>query len=201
MGANLASLPDLGLCAADPVQCIKAYLTGNTTSAAYAGWITSQGIPTGDNSQYGAGIGAGAFITAMLTLGAGGGGDAATAAEGSSAAGARLFTSADPHVADAANAIQSAMPGRVLGVNQLIPMTNGLSREADINLGDMLVQVKSGNARGLIGQIQDTEATTGIPTVGYGPSMPAAAWEGTAWQGIPIARSIDELIAIIRELG
>jgi hypothetical protein len=114
---------------------------------------------------------------------------------------ARAFASADPHVADAANAIEGAMPGRVVGVNQMVPMANGLSREADVNLGDLLVQVKSGNARGLVGQIQQTEASTGLPTVGYAPSMPAAAWASAAQQGVPVARNLDELIMIIRELG
>ncbi len=72
---------------------------------------------------------------------------------------ARAFASADPHVADAANAIEGAMPGRVVGVNQMVPMANGLSREA------------------------------------------AAAWASAAQQGVPVARNLDELIMIIRELG
>lgn len=92
------------------------------------------------------------------------------------------------------------MPGRVVGVNQQIMMANGLQREADINLGDMLIQVKSGGARGLTGQILRTEQTTGLPTVGYAPGMSSAAWENAANAGIPIARNLDELIAIIKEL-
>ena len=112
-----------------------------------------------------------------------------------------LYTSPDPHVADAANAINSAMPGRVLGINKDVLMKNGLQREVDIDLGDMYVQVKSGKARGLIGQIQSTEATTGVRTIGYAPSMPAAAWESAARAGTPIARNLQELLAIIKELG
>jgi RHS repeat-associated protein len=112
-----------------------------------------------------------------------------------------LYSSSDPHVADAANAINSATPGRVLGVNKDVPMTNGLQREVDIDLGDLYVQVKSGKARGLIGQIQSTEATTGVRTIGYAPSMPAAAWESAARAGVPIARNLQELLAIIKELG
>jgi RHS repeat-associated protein len=112
-----------------------------------------------------------------------------------------LYSSSDPHVADAANAINSAIPDRVLGVNKDVPMTNGLQREVDIDLGDLYVQVKSGKARGLIGQIQSTEATTGVRTIGYAPSMPAAAWESAARAGVPIARNLQELLAIIKELG
>lgn len=119
--------------------------------------------------------------------------------EDDAGAAAKMFSSGDPHVGDAANAIESALPGSVLGVNELVPMTNGLSREVDINLGDLFIQVKSGNARGLVGQIPKTEATTGIKTIGYAPSMPTAAWVSAARQGVPIARNIDELIAIIKE--
>jgi hypothetical protein len=93
------------------------------------------------------------------------------------------------------------MPGRVTGVNEMVPMANGLSREVDINLGDMVVQVKSGYARGLTGQISDTEASTGIRTVGFAPSMQNTAWVNAARAGVPIARSTDELIAIIREFS
>jgi len=89
----------------------------------------------------------------------------------------------------------------VLGINKDVLMKNGLQREIDIDLGDMYVQVKSGNARGLIGQIQSTEATTGVRTIGYAPSMPAAAWESAARAGVPIARNLQELLAIIKELG
>lgn len=124
------------------------------------------------------------------------------AAEGAGASSdARVFASTDPHVADVANGIESAMPGRVLAVNGKVPMINGLSREIDVNLGDMLIQVKGGNARGLVGQIQQTEATTGIRTMGYAPNMPTAAWVSAARDGVPIARNMDELFAMIKEFG
>jgi hypothetical protein len=84
----------------------------------------------------------------------------------------------------------------------MVPMTNGGSREVDIILkNDMLIQVKSGKASGLTGQILNTETTTGIPTIGYAPTIPNGAWVNAARQGIPIARNIDELLGIIREYG
>ena len=113
----------------------------------------------------------------------------------------RTFTSVDTHVADAANAIERAMPGRVAGVNVDVPMANGLTREVDIDLGDLLVQVKGENARGLTGQLMATTLSTGRTAIGYAPTIPDAAWLNAARQGIPIARTPDELLAIIRELG
>ncbi|WP_375430763.1 DUF6531 domain-containing protein [uncultured Friedmanniella sp.] len=111
------------------------------------------------------------------------------------------FTSSDPHVADAANAIERALPGRVRSVNSNVAMKNLHSREVDIDLGDLGVQVKSGNARGLTGQMQKTRATTDLTVIGYAPDMPRGAWFNAASQGLPIARDTDELIAIVRELG
>jgi len=113
----------------------------------------------------------------------------------------RVFSSADAHVAAAANMIEKAMPGRILGVNSMLRMENGLSREVDIDLGKLVVQVKSGKARNLIGQIMATSATTGRVVVGYAPDIPDGAWKAAARMGVPIARTIDELIAIVRELG
>jgi hypothetical protein len=80
-------------------------------------------------------------------------------------------------------------------------MSNGLTREVDIDLGNLLVQVKSGNARGLTGQILRTEASTGTRTIGYAPGISDAAWGNAARQGIPILRSPDELLAYVREFG
>ncbi|SEH89549.1 MULTISPECIES: hypothetical protein [unclassified Leifsonia] len=112
----------------------------------------------------------------------------------------KIFTSSDPHVAEAAGAIEKAMPGAVKNVNGDVHMMDGLSREVDIDLGSLFVQVKSGNARGLTGQIQKTVGSTGRTTVGYAPDMPTGAWESAARQGIPIARTPDELVAIVKEL-
>ncbi len=127
--------------------------------------------------------------------------DAFPHAVGVAAKTARVFTSADAHVAGAANAIEAALPGRVVGVNGQRLMSNGLSREVDIDLGNILVQVKSGHARGITGQIQRIEASTGVRTVGYAPDISDAAWANSARQGIPILRSPDELLAFVREFG
>jgi hypothetical protein len=46
----------------------------------------------------------------------------------------------------------------------------------------------------------NTEQTAGLTAIGYAPGMSNAAWESAANTGIPIARNLDELIAIIKEL-
>src|SRR5262249_32272764 len=121
---------------------------------------------------------------------------------GKAAPAARTFVSTDAHVGEAANAIERAFPGRVKAVNNQIPMHNGLKREIDIDLGDLVVQVKKDKAKGLTGQIQQTQATTGRRTIGYAPDdMAQGAWKNAARQGIPIAQNEQELIDIIRELS
>jgi len=115
---------------------------------------------------------------------------------------ARFWTSTDEHVGGAANALEAAFPGRVVGVNQNLTMTTRRGyREVDIVLDDVLVQVKRGNAGRLANQIANTTETLGRPTIGFAPNMPNAAWEAAAREGIPIARTHDELIAMVREIG
>jgi hypothetical protein len=92
------------------------------------------------------------------------------------------------------------MPVRVKAVNNQVTMPNGLKREIDVDVGDLIVQVKGGNARGLQGQLEKTTATKRRIAIGYPPDIPNAAWEAAVRNGIPIARNNDELLAIIREL-
>jgi len=113
----------------------------------------------------------------------------------------RRFTSPDAHVAEAADAIEAAMPGRIISTNVDIDMKNGDRREVDIDLGPVVVQIKSDRARGLAAQMYKTEVSTGRIVIGFAPDMPPAAWSDAARKGVPIARSIDELIAILREIG
>jgi hypothetical protein len=87
-------------------------------------------------------------------------------------------------------------------VNQNIAMTTRSGfREVDIVLDNVLVQVKGGNATGLTGQVLQTSQTTGQTVIGFAPGIPEAAWAAAARQGVPIARTHDELIQLIAELG
>jgi hypothetical protein len=113
----------------------------------------------------------------------------------------RTFSSPDPLVGDLATDIERALTGRISGVNTHVPMSNGLTREVDIEIGDIVIQVKDGNARGLQKQIELTRATTGRPTIGYASGMPHGAWLQAAREGVPIARTEDELIQMIKELS
>ncbi len=86
--------------------------------------------------------------------------------------GARTFTSTDPLVGSLANKIEAAYPGHVVGVN--VPVRNAagqLVTDADILLQNAVIQVKSGGGKGLTSQLIRTEQATGLPTIGYGPTL------------------------------
>ncbi len=78
-------------------------------------------------------------------------------------------------------------------------MGNNLLREVDIELRDVVIQVKSGNARGLTGQMTKTIATTGEKVIGYAPDMPDGAFANALREGLAIARTEDDLLMILRE--
>ena len=71
-----------------------------------------------------------------------------------------------------ANKIEAAYPGHVVGVN--VPVRNAagqLVTDADILLQNAVIQVKSGGGKGLTSQLIRTEQATGLPTIGYGPTL------------------------------
>ncbi|WP_374008776.1 RHS repeat-associated core domain-containing protein [Leifsonia sp. LS-T14] len=208
VGAAACTAATLGVCGA-------ALLIGGAVGGAVGNLLTYQ-LQPGPKSTQGQ-IQALTFgaIGGLVTAGAGGalamaGGKAlgaiagkvasAEGKAGSAGTVARTFESSDAHVADAANAMEAAAPGSVKGVNSYVKMADGGSREVDIDLGNILVQVKGGNARGITGQIERTSSTTGRTTIGYAPDMPGGAWEAAARKGIPIARNGEELVAMVKEL-
>jgi Pretoxin HINT domain len=84
----------------------------------------------------------------------------------------RTFSSSDPLVADLANKIEAANPGHVVGVN--VPIRNAageLVTDTDILLQNAAIQVKSGGGKGLAAQLVRTEEATGLPTIGFGPTL------------------------------
>lgn len=99
-----------------------------------------------------------------------------------------------------ATRLDALRPGWVRDVNNNIRMHDGNLREVDIDLGDVVVQVKSENARGLIGQMNATRATTDRIPVGYAPTIRHGALAEAGRQGLLIARTPEELITMIESV-
>lgn len=79
----------------------------------------------------------------------------------------------------------------------MVTMRDGLQREVDIELDTVVIQVKEGRARGLIGQIQRTIATTGRDAVGFAPDMLRGSITEAARQGVRIFQNVADLIDIL----
>jgi hypothetical protein len=81
------------------------------------------------------------------------------------------WTSTDPYVAEIANAIEDLYPGLVVQPNKKIG-PNGSLGEFDIELKNAIIQVKSGKATGLAGQVEHRTITlTRLPVIGFAPDL------------------------------
>ena len=133
-------------------------------------------------------------------------GRAATASQGASRAAPvaaskqRIFTSPDKYVAETANAIEARFPGRVIDVNKDVYRPNGTKlTDFDIELDNIVIQVKSGGAKGLTSQITETATGTTKTVIGYAPNLnPSSALvKGAKAQGIDVFTSLDDLLEFL----
>jgi hypothetical protein len=53
-----------------------------------------------------------------------------------------------------------------------------LVTDADILLQNAVIQVKSGGGKGMTSQLGRTEKATGLPTIGYGPTLKPSVVNG-----------------------
>ena len=112
---------------------------------------------------------------------------------------ARVFTSSDPLVGDLANSIEKGFPGRVCGVNRVIKDLNGrIITDLDIELNNIIIQVKSGGGKGLSTQLQNTANATSKIVVGYGPSIKPSVIKGAQANGFSVFANVDDLFNFIK---
>ena len=82
------------------------------------------------------------------------------------------FKSRDKYVGEMATAIESKFPGKVEAVNKKILDSSGSELvEYDIELDNAVIQVKSQQARGLVGQLVRTAQHTKKEAIGYAPDI------------------------------
>ena len=117
---------------------------------------------------------------------------------GAANAAARTFSSTDPLVGQLANDIEAAYPGHVVGVN--VPLQSALgTTDADILLQNAVIQVKSGgSAQGLLLQLQKSEAATGLPSIGFGPNLPANSLRTLSQQGGLVTADRNLLLQVVK---
>ena len=84
----------------------------------------------------------------------------------------RIFTSPDKYVAETANAIEARFPGRVIDVNKDVYRPNGTKlTDFDIELDNIVIQVKSGTGEGLTRQMVMSSTGTEKIVIGYTPNL------------------------------
>ena len=132
-------------------------------------------------------------------MGGGGGGGTFSGTEGSSSNQNmnRIFKSTDPYLADTANAIESIFPGRVTAINKIVKDANNkIITDYDIELDTVIIQVKSGSAKGLTTQIKNTAQSTGKTVIGYVPNLnsSSAVVKGVKREGYECFTSLEDLL-------
>jgi hypothetical protein len=113
-----------------------------------------------------------------------------------------FWTSPDPLVGDLANDLEAALPGKVVGTNLPVYRPNGsLATDADIEMDDAIIQVKSGSGRGALTQAMNTARYGGKPVVVYGPNL-GRQMVGNLNDapGIHAATTLEQLVSILLSL-
>ena len=111
----------------------------------------------------------------------------------------RIFTSSDPLVGDLATAIDKAIPGKVVDVNRIIKDPSGrILIDLDIELDNIIIQVKSGGGKGLTTQLENTANATGKTVIGYGPDIKSSVLKGAQQKGYEVFTNLDDLLKYIQ---
>lgn len=108
-----------------------------------------------------------------------------------------MWTGKDKYVPELANAIEEKFPGKVKAVEKLFYDNNGkLVTDLDIELDDIVIQVKSGSAKGLTNQMETTAEATGKKVISYTPDIKksAAVLKGVRAKGFDTFTSMEELL-------
>lgn len=106
----------------------------------------------------------------------------------------REFDSDDPLVGELATEIDSRMPGRVVDVNVKAYRDDGTTlTDFDIELTDIVIQVKSGGGKGLVDQLLRTSTGTDKTVIAYGPNIKGTIYKNAVSNGYMVFRNEEEL--------
>jgi len=111
----------------------------------------------------------------------------------------RTFSSPDPLVGNLANEIEALYPGHVTGLNMPVRNAAGLLvTDADIQLRNAIIQVKSGGGKGLTRQVILTEQATGMPTIGYGLTLKPSVVKSIERAGGLVTTNKNTLLEVVK---
>ena len=115
----------------------------------------------------------------------------------------RVFKSKDPLVGEVATRIEQEFPNSVKGVNRIIRRPDGSPiTDLDIELENIVIQVKSGGAKGFTGQLINTANSINKNVIGYAPDIKPSVLKDTQRHGFDVFTNISDLLEFIsRNLG
>ena len=121
-----------------------------------------------------------------------------SAGEGGS--GTRVFTSKDPLVGDVATQIEQSLPGRVTSVNKVVYRPDGsILTDLDIELDNIVIQVKTGGGKKLTKQLVNSANSTGKIAIGYVPDIKPSVLKEATNNGFKVFTNMDDLIEFISQ--
>jgi RHS repeat-associated protein len=113
----------------------------------------------------------------------------------------KTWTSPDKYVGETANAIEAQYQGKVVNVNKPVYRSDGtLLTDFDIELDNIVIQVKSGGANRLTTQILRTAGGTTKEVIGFAPDLnPSSALvKNASKQGINVFTSLEDLLEYLK---
>ena len=115
----------------------------------------------------------------------------------------QVWTGKDKYVPELANIIEEKFPGKVKAVERVIYDSDGkIITDLDIELDNIVIQVKSGSARKLTRQMIVTANATGKTVVSYTPDInqSAAVLRDIREKGYKTFTTTEELLAYLDEV-
>ena len=112
----------------------------------------------------------------------------------------RVFTSRDPLVGYVAMQIEHSLPGRVISVNKVVYRPDGsILTDLDIELDNIVIQVKTGGGKGVTKQLINSANSTGKTAIGYVPDVKPSVLKEATNNGFDVFTNMDDLIEFISQ--
>lgn len=77
---------------------------------------------------------------------------------------------------------------------------NKIITDFDIELDNVIIQVKEGGGKGMVSQLERTATATNKTVIGYGPDLKGSIVKGANAKGFNVFRSADELMEFLKNL-
>lgn len=99
-----------------------------------------------------------------------------------------------------ATQIEQRLPGRVTSVNKVVYRPDGsILTDLDIELDNIVIQVKAGGGKGLTKQLVNSANNTGKIAIGYVPDIKPSVLKEANKKGFQVFKNTEDLIEFISQ--